>query len=137
MLNGCISDVLSLSLFNLGIYIPIYLSPPPSSLHSPIFFLFQVNLASSHILPCPTTNLQYFFQIFIYLIVYLAALGLRDMRSSLCHVGSTVEVRGLSSCGTWAPEFVSCPTSCGILVPSSGIKPMTPALQGEFLITGP
>ena len=28
-------------------------------------------------------------------------------------------------------------TTCGILVPRPGIKPMSPALEGRFLITGP
>ena len=32
---------------------------------------------------------------------------------SLWHVGSPAEVCGLSSCGAW----VSCPKSCGMLVP--------------------
>ena len=45
---------------------------------------------------------------------------------SLQHTGSLVEVRGLS----W-------PTACGILVPQPGIKPMSPALEGGFLTTGP
>ena len=27
--------------------------------------------------------------------------------------------------------------ACGILVPGPGIKPMSPALQGGFLTTGP
>ena len=36
-----------------------------------------------------------------------------------------------------APCGLSCPAGCGILVPTPGIKPMTPALEGGFLITGP
>ena len=32
---------------------------------------------------------------------------------------------------------LSCPVACGILVPQPGIKPMSPALQGRFLTTGP
>ena len=31
----------------------------------------------------------------------------------------------------------SCPKTCRILVPGPGIEPMSPALQGEFLTTGP
>ena len=31
----------------------------------------------------------------------------------------------------------SCPEACGILVPTAGIEPMSPALQGGFLNTGP
>ena len=30
-----------------------------------------------------------------------------------------------------------CYIACGILVPQPGTKPMSPALQGEFLTTGP
>ena len=44
----------------------------------------------------------------------------------LWHMGSVVVVHGLS-----------CPVACGILVPGSGIKPVSPALEGRFLITGP
>ena len=32
---------------------------------------------------------------------------------------------------------LSCPTALGILIPSPEIEPMSPALQGEFLTTGP
>ena len=32
---------------------------------------------------------------------------------------------------------LSCPITCGIWVPLPGIKPMSPALQGRFLTTGP
>ena len=31
----------------------------------------------------------------------------------------------------------SCPAACGILVPQSGIQPVSPALVAEFLTTGP
>ena len=60
----------------------------------------------------------------------------------------------LSSCGTWAPERMgsvvcgmralsvvvvcglSCPATCGILVPQPGIEPMSTALEGGFFTTG-
>ena len=32
---------------------------------------------------------------------------------------------------------LSCPKACGILVPGTGIEPVSPALEGEFLTTGP
>ena len=32
---------------------------------------------------------------------------------------------------------LSCPAACGILVPRPGIEPMSPALEGRFLTTGP
>ena len=53
----------------------------------------------------------------------------------------------LSSCGTQALECagsvvvvrgLSCPaTAYGILVPRTGIEPVSPALEGRFLTTGP
>ena len=45
---------------------------------------------------------------------------------SLRHTGSLGEVRGLT-----------CPTTCGILVPRPGIEPASPALEGGFFTTGP
>ena len=44
------------------------------------------------------------------------------------HVGSVVVARGLG---------LSCPTACGILVPSPEVEPVSPALEGGFLTTGP
>ena len=32
---------------------------------------------------------------------------------------------------------LSCPMACGILVPRRGIQPVSPALAGGFLTTGP
>ena len=32
---------------------------------------------------------------------------------------------------------LSCPAACGILVPRPGIEPVSPALEGGFLTTGP
>ena len=32
---------------------------------------------------------------------------------------------------------LSCPATCGILVPQPGIKPASPELEGRFLTTGP
>ena len=51
----------------------------------------------------------------------------RDL--SLRHMGfSLVVARGLR---------LSCPVACGILVPRPGIEPMSSALEGGFLTTGP
>jgi len=54
---------------------------------------------------------------------------------------------GLSCCGTWVLERaggsivsvhgLSCPKTCGILVPHPGIEPMSLALEGGFYTTGP
>ena len=32
---------------------------------------------------------------------------------------------------------LSCPEACGVLVPWPGMEPMSPALEGGFLTTGP
>jgi len=68
--------------------------------------------------------------------IYLAALGrVARTGSSLRCVGfSLVVVYGLSSCGAGG---LSCPKPCGILVPRPGVEPMSPALEGRFLTTGP
>ena len=42
------------------------------------------------------------------------------------HVGSVAVAHGLS-----------CPMACGILAPRLGIEPLSPALAGGFLTTGP
>ena len=34
-------------------------------------------------------------------------------------------------------QGLSCPSACGILIPRPGIEPVSPALEGGFLITGP
>ena len=66
---------------------------------------------------------------------FLAGSGLSfDLRELLCilrdlslqHTNSLVMARVLS-----------CSVACGILVPQPGIEPMSPALQGGFLTTGP
>ena len=53
-------------------------------------------------------------------------------------MGSFVVTHVLSSCVAQASaDFSSCFTACGILVFRSGMEPMSLALQGEFIITGP
>jgi len=57
-------------------------------------------------------------------------------------LGSTgCRVHGLSSCSMWASLVVAhrfnCPIAWGILVPQPGIEPLSPALEGGFLTTGP
>ena len=37
---------------------------------------------------------------------------------------------------SWA-RGLNCPAACGILVPQPGIEPMSPALEGGVLTTGP
>ena len=49
------------------------------------------------------------------------------------HGGSLIAVPVLLSCGLW----VHCSEACGILVARPEIEPMSPALQGRVLITGP
>ena len=61
----------------------------------------------------------------------------------LVNSGSFGAAPRLSSCGGWAQccgeggvGGLSCPLTCEILVPTPGIEPMSPALQGRFLTTG-
>ena len=64
---------------------------------------------------------------------------------SLVVVRGLLVCRGFSCCrapalGLWASLLLvglSCREACGILVLGPGIKPMSPALAGGFLITGP
>ena len=77
----------------------------------------------------------------------VAARGLSTCGTwALERTGSVVVACRLSTSGTWALERtgsvvvacrLSCPVACGILVPLPGIEPMSPALQGRFLTTGP
>ena len=83
------------------------------------------------------------------------------MGSSLGHVESVIVAHGLLSSCAQAAERVgsvfcgmralllrcassvvvahtlSCPATCGILVPRPGVEPASPALEGGFLTTGP
>ena len=61
-------------------------------------------------------------------VIYLAVWGLSCVMWDplLCCVGSVVAAHGLS-----------CSAACSILVLQPGIKPASPALQSEFLTTGP
>ena len=72
-------------------------------------------------------SIFFFFFFFLYLfVVFLGVLVLSCVIQEL-----SLQCRD-SSCGCEACGF-SCPKVCRILVPQSGIKPMSPALQGEFL----
>ena len=66
------------------------------------------------------------------------------IRSSLQHTGSSLHHVGSfhcsthSSCGMQAHQlWHSCSVACRILVSQPRIEPMSPALQGTFLTTGP
>ena len=56
-----------------------------------------------------------------------------------CGAQTVVVARGLQSvqASIAVTDKFSCCTACGILVPWPGIEPMSPALQGGFLTTGP
>ena len=92
----------------------------------------------------------FFFFVNFYLCIWLCLLLVAARGFFVCRL--------LSHCGTWAPACTGflvwcvpvecvcsvvavcalhCPTACGILVPQSGIKPISPALEGRFLIIGP
>ena len=65
---------------------------------------------------------------------------LQHSGSSLHHARSFIAVHGLYSCGAGSvvvAHRLSCYTARGILVPGPGIEPVSPALQGGFLTTGP
>ena len=73
-------------------------------------------------------------------------LSLKPVDYLVVHLDSGVVTRGLSSCGTQAPEHMgsvvaahglSCSVICEILVPIPGIELTSPPLQGRFLTTGP
>ena len=67
------------------------------------------------------------------------------IRSQLQHVGHFTVLLGLfSSCGSWALEYRlgSCGTPGQLphnmwRLPGAGIKPVSPALAGGFITTGP
>ena len=89
----------------------------------------------------------YFFQVsfgqsfflFKYLFIYLPCVGSQFQHAGSllwwdpkC-VGSVVAACGLSSYSAWA----QCPIAFGVLIPRSGIEPMSPTLEGGFLTTSP
>ena len=77
----------------------------------------------------------------IYLLIFLAALGLRRCLQDFSSCG----VRGFSCCGAWAPGhsgFSNYGPRAYLLrgvwdPPGPGIEPMSSALAGGFLTTGP
>ena len=80
--------------------------------------------------------------IFLITIVFLKNFGCTG--SSVCclqRMGSLLRRTGFSGCGARASLVVACGLSCPvarwILVPRPGIKPVSPALEGRFLTTGP
>ena len=71
---------------------------------------------------------------------------MQHARSSSHQVESFIGMPGLSSCDAWALEHVgsvvvarhlSFSMAYETLVPEPGIEPVSPALQGRFLTTGP
>lgn len=63
------------------------------------------------------------------------------MGSSPSQAGSSVLAHELSSCGMRAQELhlegLAASLACGILVPTPGIEPASPALQSRFSTPGP
>ena len=51
--------------------------------------------------------------------------------------GNFVVSYGTFCCGAWTLQLWGWSTADGIFVPQPGIEPMSPALQGIFLTTGP
>ena len=74
----------------------------------------------------------------------MGSLSLMPPRKSMeIHLGRGVPAlglrcsRGISLTAGSGALGLGCSTDCGILVPQTGIKPASPALQGRFLTTGP
>ena len=73
-----------------------------------------------------------------YLFIWLHQVLVAACRSLLYHVGHFAAVQGLSNCSSVILVCgLSCSTACQILVPGPGNESTSPALQREFLITGP
>ena len=69
-----------------------------------------------------------------YLLIYSLFLAASELSFG------TQDLRGCTWPSPWlrcVGCVLSCPSSCGILVPRPGIKPKFPALEGGFLIPGP
>ena len=86
-----------------------------------------------------TDFLLLIFKLFVYLATLSLSCGMWDVH---CVMRDLLMWCVDSGCGTQAPEHVgsvaamlelSCSKACGILVPQPGMKPTSPALQGEFL----
>ena len=97
------------------------ISAGPSQLQSS---LWPINFSLRPILLLPLNPIYYFFNLFI----YLAA---SDLSCIICDL--SLQCAGSVVVACW----LSCSKACGILVPGSRIKPMSPVLQGRFLTTGP
>ena len=71
-------------------------------------------------------------------LVAVSWVTLVSVRGLLSEVASLVAEHRLYSVGSVvAVHRLSCPEARGILVPRPGIEPMSPALAGRFLTTGP
>ena len=71
----------------------------------------------------------------------LSSLGLSDGLTLICssflkNLGGTVSLLWCTG-SLVVGQGLSCPTARGILVPQPGVGPMSLALEGEFLTTGP
>ena len=69
----------------------------------------------------------------LYLFSYFAASGLSCGIWAFPYFSTTIHGQQLWHMGLG----VKCPATCGLLVPSPWIKPMSPVLEGRFLTTGP
>ena len=110
------------------------LSPPCSLQLAPDFsFLKKINLMISLAASGPRRSTQGF-----PVAHRLSVCGCGVRVQWLWHSGSLVVVHGLQSAGSVvAVPGLCCPVASGILIPQPGIKPVSPALEGRFLTTGP
>ena len=85
----------------------------------------------------------FFFFLILFIWLHRVLVVARGIFAAACRLsrGAGSRVRRLSSCGTRAPQLwcagLVAPRHVGILVPQPGIEPVSPALEGGFLTTGP
>ena len=99
----------------------------------------QVGAAITHRLLTPSVlgglGSFFFFLIFIYLAVSCLSCSTWDLHCSMCglslqHAGYLLRRVGFSLV---AAHGLSCPATCGILVPRPGIESASPALEVQIL----
>ena len=84
---------------------------------------------------CFLALILFFFYSFFVWLIDLPALGLSCSAWDFCCIMRDLPLQQLNS--LVAVCKLSCSTACGILVSQAGIEPISPALQGRFLTTGP
>ena len=127
------------------------LSVPSALLHSGTFyspfllwFFFHLSPPDNPINFTYLGFVFFFWLHWVFVVAYMGFLQLQHVDFSCCGAKASSCVWASHcvdfSCGTQALEHVGslvAPKACGILVPKPGIEPMSPAVEGGFLTTGP